>query len=133
SQVSYSVLKEENNHLQAKNKKLIQKIQILIKKTKLLEFQNHHFQQKTYRQISEICFLVHRSKNVSLKEFKKQVKTLFKSNDQHYSSNMIWFTTKLAQVKQVSFSTEHVLTWHKQILELSISNLAKHAQQSSAF
>ncbi|CAG8831051.1 33938_t:CDS:1, partial [Racocetra persica] len=80
-QVSYSALKEENDRLRAENKKLIQKNQILIKKTKSLESQNRHFQQKTSRQISEIRSLVHRSKNVSSEEFKKQVKTLFKSND----------------------------------------------------
>ncbi|CAG8852400.1 25696_t:CDS:1, partial [Gigaspora margarita] len=81
--------------------------------------------------------------------FKKQVKELFKSNNRHYSPVMIWLTTKLAQVGQVSIrstvectrliypkgwlSRGRVTTWHKQVSELAISNLAKNTQQTNVF
>lgn len=69
---------------------------------------------------------------------------------------MIWLTTKLAQVGQVSTrstvectkliyeflmgkppkswpSRERITTWHKQVSELTISNLAKNILQTSTF
>ncbi|CAG8634056.1 13557_t:CDS:1, partial [Cetraspora pellucida] len=101
-QDSYSALKEERDHLQLQNKKLTQKNEALIKKIKSFRSQNHHFQQKTSCSLSEICFLVCKSKKISLEDFKKQIKALFKLNDRYYSSNMIWLTTKLSQVRQDS-------------------------------
>ncbi|CAG8834904.1 3554_t:CDS:2, partial [Gigaspora margarita] len=95
-------------------------------------------------------------KSFSSDNFKKQVKELFKSNNRHCSPDMIWLTTKLAQVGQVSIrstvectrliyefltgeppkgwlSRGRVTTWHKQVSELAISNLIKNTQQTSVF
>ncbi|RIB13682.1 hypothetical protein C2G38_2324984, partial [Gigaspora rosea] len=128
----------------------------LITKTKSLGSQNRHFKEKTSHRISSIRSLVSRSKKFSANNFKKQVKELFKSNNQYYSPDMIWLTTKLAQVGQVSIrstveytrliyefltgeppkgwlSRGRVTTWHKQVSELAISNLAKNTQQTSVF
>ncbi|CAG8602904.1 18215_t:CDS:2, partial [Cetraspora pellucida] len=155
-QMRYSVLKEECDQLRLQNKKLNQKNEALIIKTKSLRSQNRHTRQKVSCQISEIRSLVRRSKQISSEDFKKQVKALFKSNDQHYSLDMIWLTTKLTQIGQVSMratiectkliyefltgelpkswlSIERITTWHKHVSELAVSNFVKRAQQSNAF
>ncbi|CAG8744791.1 13146_t:CDS:2, partial [Gigaspora margarita] len=127
-QSSYAALQKECSQLRLQNKKLIKQNQTLISKNKSLGSQNRHFRQKASHHISAICSLVSKSKKISSDNFKKQVKELFKSNYRHYSPDMIWLTTKLAQVGQVSTRSTH-----KQVSELTISNLAKNILQTSTF
>lgn len=103
---SYQCLQDSKSELKKKNQQLHQKNQVLIiKQSQSLGAKTQHLQSQKSKHISEIHSLVQRSSQITDTEFKKKVKSMFKINNQEYTSNTVWLATSILQVGQILLHT----------------------------
>jgi len=138
-------LEEENNKLKNEIKKLEKEKEKLIKRTQSLGASKQHLKTKSEKRVSTIRSLVRKSGNFSKNEFKNQVKSLFKINQHEYSPQMVWLSTSMTQVGQVSMhstidclhlvyefligekpkkwlSRSTLSTWHQEVANLEVNS-----------
>ncbi|CAB4380068.1 unnamed protein product [Rhizophagus irregularis] len=142
---SIESLNEANKVLHQRVQKLEQNKQ-LVRRTQSLGASIRHLQNKQDHHISEIRSLVRRSTSTSPSTFKKHIKSLFKENEKHYTTDAIWLATQITQVGQVSvrsatecmklmyefligeppktwLSHSTLVTWHKDISQLYTNSI----------
>ncbi|RIB03511.1 hypothetical protein C2G38_2224865 [Gigaspora rosea] len=104
----YYSLQSSNLKLEKKNKKLDQKNNELIKQTQSLGAKTHYLKKQKSWHISEIRFLVRQSKQITNDEFRKKVKSIFK-------------TDKKREPPQNCLATSTLCIWHQDVSELQFN------------